>query len=459
MSQRRASAFLVFVPLLVLAVCLGAPSTAAAKEWESESHNVVLVIPDAPAPWEWLPFHPDYAKAGIIKGARRELTKLKNGKPGDGQGGLLHLVWKDAPKNVTLEQLAEDSSVREFLTKRFAGSEGGIEQETYSVVSGDLKEHPAIILRTEGEAPNLRGKKQKATGVLLVTMAKGKMYLVRMYAFPTEFDEEGISVDLDYMEGNCLELISTKEKAKRPDRPPANGGGEPKPGEPKEPEGKVEVFEDRNQRWRVTKPAKLKAEEVSEDDKKNDMVLRFGDTDAGGGYAIYFYAIPNSRLIDGVQAPPPDLSSWMSKHWWNNFTTNHPKGDIHTWKWPRKTKNGTFLTLPYMEEEKKRKGVITGRKKRPVEITPSEARKMGFIEKVKGKIGKKGKASEAMRGCLEGKRPRYPGQETLWRFAWRNREHSYRLIVTIYNKAYLKWGASIREMLESWEFGVKFPKK
>ena len=42
------------------------------------------------------------------KGVRRELTKLKNGKAGDGQGGMLHLFWKDAPKDVTLEQLAED---------------------------------------------------------------------------------------------------------------------------------------------------------------------------------------------------------------------------------------------------------------------------------------------------------------------------------------------------------------
>lgn len=448
--------------LLAVALVVHAPDPASAREWESESHNCVLIIPDDPAPWEWLPFSQDWSKAGIVRGAKRTLDKLKDGKPGDGQGGLLFLAIKDAPEDTTLEQLAEDKSVRDFMLKRFAGTEGDVESETTTVISGDLKEHPAIVLRTEGEAANLRGKKQKANGVLLLSLTKGKLYMVRMYAFPTEFDDEGVGVDLDYMEGSCLELISTKEKKGATKPPPANGGGEDgaKPDQPEEPAGEEKVYENRAQGWRVTKPAKIKAEEITDEDTKNDMVLRFGESDAGGGYAVYLYAIPNTRIVNGKPTPAPDLTNWISKQWWNNFTTNHPKGDIYTWKWPKKTKNGTFLTLPYMEVEKNRRGVVTGKKKRPIEIKPSDAiKKLKFAEKPKkNKIGKKGKGSEAVRGCLEGKRPRFPGQETVWRFAWRNKEHSYRLIISIYNKAYLKWGPSIREMLESFEFGVKFKK-
>ena len=70
-------------------------------------------------------------------------------------------------------------------------------------------------------------------------------------------------------------------------------------------------------------------------------------------------------------------------------------------------------------------------------------------------IGKQGKGGEAMRGCLEGNRPRL-GKETVFRYAWRSASHSYRLFVIFSRDGYKKYGQPIRETLESLEFVKKF---
>lgn len=439
--------------LLTTILVFRSPRIAIAADWESERHGCKLSILGAPAAWEWLPAHPDWGKAHIIRGARRKLGTLKNGKPGDGRGGLLHLAYRDAPKGMTLEQAAVDKDIRAFLLARFAGTAYGVESETITITSMDMGEHPAAVVRAEGEANNLIGKKGKASGVLVITVAKGKLYLLRMYGFPSEFDEEMIGFDLSAMEAECLQLLSTKEAP--PPRPAPSEQGQPQPAEDA---GEDEVLERRSQRWRLTRPSKIKQQALTEEDRAQDMALRFGDSDAVGAYAIYLYVIPNSRVVGGKRMSAPDLGSWMSMHWWNNFTATHPKGDIFTWKWPRKTSTGSFLTLPRMEDAGARRDVITGKQKRPVVIRASEAlRKMKFVEKPKQKkLGRGGKVTEAMRGCLEGRRLGIPGQETVFRFAWRDREHSYRLLVTVYGQAYVKWGSSIRALLESLECNVKF---
>jgi hypothetical protein len=463
MSSRR----LLPVPPLVFALLLAGlagrvPAPAQAGEWESLENNVVLIVPDDPSPWEWRPASPDWAKAGIIKGAIRTVDKLKSGKPAEGHGGLLHLAVRDAPKDKSLEDLAADKGIRDFLLARFGGTETDVEVEETTVISGDEKEHPAALVRAEGKAANLRGKVNPAQGVLILTVSKGKLYLLRMYAFPTEFDEEGLVVDIDYMEGNCLSLIKTKEKAVAKPPPdvkdPANGGGEPTP---EEEEGKEETLENVAQGWRIVKHKKLPMPEISEEEVKQDVVLKFEGSDASGGFSVYMYAIPHGRIIDGRPAPAPDLSKWMTYHWWNNFTTNHPKGGLYTYKWPRRTATGakTFLTLPDMEDEKAKLVVVEPDADRPIEVSVSDAlKKLKFVDKPKVKnIGKRFKGSEPMRGALEGKRPRYAGSSTVFRYAWRSgKGYSYRLFVSFYGMAYKKWGAAIRETLESLEFGIKF---
>jgi hypothetical protein len=130
---------------------------------------------------------------------------------------------------------------------------------------------------------------------------------------------------------------------------------------------------------------------------------------------------------------------------------------LATFKWPRKTKQPTFLTFPDIGDEDNRVIMIKAGKKRPVEVDASDMiKKLRAVEKPKrNNIGKRGKGIEAIRGIMQGNRPRY-GVETVARYGWRTSTHSYRLFVSLYGQAHKKWGVPIRETLESFEFGVKY---
>ena len=329
-------------------------------------------------------------------------------------------------------------------------------------------EHPAVVLRTKGKSNNLKGKEGDTEGILLATLARGKLIMMRLYAWPTQFDEEGLSVDINYMEGNALALITAKEKKKKkkgapPKKAPEKGEGDGD-GEP-EDEGEEETLEFRALRMRMVKHKKVTSEEISDDEKTDYLIFKAAGNDQMGGYNFYIYAPPNTQYIDGVKAPPPNLTKWIGPDWWQNFNNNHPKGELARWKWPKKpqTKGAkTFLTLPDMSVEKNRVVVFKADKKRPVEADASDMiKKFKFVEKVKkNNVGKKGKAGEAVRGVMSGKRPTgFPEPETMYRFAFRNREHSFRIFVGFYGKGYVKWGEALRLTLESIELGVKYKDK
>ena len=452
--------WLAFAATLAL---LMPPSAAVAKTWSSDEQNVILEIPEGANPWTWLSHNPAWGKAGIVKAAKRELVKLKGGKPAGGLGALMHLAVRDAEEGVSVEDLADDDDVREFLLKRFKGSEGDVESEVTTMGADGKFDHPALVLRTKGKANDLKAKEGACEGILLATIARGKLIMMRLYAWPSEYDEEGLSVDINYMESNALSLITAKEKKTKKAAPkkaaPEKGDGDDEPVD----EGEEEYLEFRAQRWTMTKHKKIKRLEITDEEKTDFLVFKAADSDRMGSYAFYIYGPPNTQYIDGVQAPPPNLMRWIGPSWWQNFDNNHPKGELATWKWPKKpqTKGAkTFLTLPYMEEEKNRKVIFKAGKKRPVEVDASDMiKKLGFAQKVKkNNIGPKGKGGEAVRGSMVGKRPAggFPGFETVYRFAFRNREHSYRIFVTFSGMAYKKWGEAIRLTLESIEFGKKF---
>jgi len=453
--------------VLVGAAAVLAPHAASAKDWDSEKDNVFVSIPESPAPWEWLDFTADWTKHGIVKGASRVLTRLKGSdKEPDGQGALMHLAVRDAPAGKTLEQVAADAEIRSFLLARFQGSEGDVQSEEVKVDSGsDPEGHPAIVLRATGKANNLKAKPGRlCTGYLLIALARGKLYLLRMYAFPAdEQDLDGLVYDLDFLEANCLRISNTKDEAAKEGPPKKDEGAEEKKddGAADEPERKDEVIENRAQRWRITIDKKLKPIEITDDERKDFLEIKCVDADQHGGYSFYVYAPPTIQYTDGVQGQPPDLVKWITSDWWADFVVNHPKGDLITYEWPRRpfTKGAkTFLTLPDFDDEKARRVVIADGKDRPIEVDAADMfKKLGFCEKVKDdQIGKKGKVSEAVRGIMSGRRPRLPGFETIVRFAWRGRAHSYRVFVSFWGEAHKKWGEALRNTLESWEFGLKF---
>ena len=99
---------------------------AVAKSWEGDEQNVMLEISEGGNPWDWLPFNSAWGKLGIIKGAKRELTKLKNGKPATGQGALMHLAVRDAPDGATIKKTiaapTANNAINALSTPRFSMS-------------------------------------------------------------------------------------------------------------------------------------------------------------------------------------------------------------------------------------------------------------------------------------------------------------------------------------------------
>ena len=438
------------IPAVILSL-LTAMAAAGDKIWESEKGNVVLRVPDeGSTSWAWLAYEPEWAQSGVVKGAIRTLRKLKSGAAASGEGAMLHLAIRDASADEKLSDLLAADDARRFFLRRFGPDPPTLEQEESTVGSGSSEDgHPCLILRAEGSAPNLRSKTAKCLGVLIATKFKDKLYLLRMYAFPTRFDEEGLSLDLDTLEVTALELINTKRD---PEPAPAERA------EAEDEKSEPETIEHREQGWCVTIPGKLERQELTETEDAENLALKIVHSDRGGGAMLYLYASPSVQYVNGVRARAPDIVSWITSDWWSNFTITHDKGDIFTYRWPKRPegKNPTFLTLPDLADEKGRIGVITGKRKRPVAISSSDATKMRFVERpTRRSLGKKGTGREARRGCLEGIRSS-GGKETVLRYAWRSSTHSYRLFVVFTDDGYRKYGSAIRKTLESFEFGIKF---
>ena len=123
----------------------------------------------------------------------------------------------EAEPDMTLQNAAKDSRYRSFFLGRFKGTEGEIESEEIKIGSEtDDEGHPALILRTKGRAANHKHKQADCTAYRLVTVARGKLYLLHMFAFPSDGDEEGLVNDLDFLEGSGLVLLNTKPLPKKP---------------------------------------------------------------------------------------------------------------------------------------------------------------------------------------------------------------------------------------------------
>lgn len=438
MPWMRKTPRLLLPALLALGLLLTLPPNESdAREWDSDEHNVLLVIPGEPNPWIWLKPTNSWGKQGIVQAASRYLDKLKTGEATTFHGGLLHLFKLPAPEGKTLAELCDDKEIRERLLGRFVDSP---EVEiTSTTLNDDL---PAKVMLVDGQARNKLGKPTRAHGRMLMTIARGQLYLLRMYAWHTEYDDEGIKVDLDYIEGEFM-IKNTKAEEVKPERPKE----EPEAGDgngPAEEEGKEEEIQLREHTLRLTKHAKLNQKEVTDD----TMILFFEDVDQRGWYQIILYATKNGRVIDGQKAPNEDIKKWMTETWYKNFSANHPDGELYTFRWPRRIKAPTFITLPDLSDEERKVAAKQG--KRPIDPKASDLMKrMKVVEKVKrNEIGDRYKVSEPYRGIMQGNRPR-AGKETVLRFAWRTAFFSFRLIVTVGGDAYEKWGDAIRTTLES----------
>ncbi len=444
----RASVLLLLTALFSIALLFGGQTTEA-RHWENVKLNCELEIPDS---WDWIKEQKDWAKQGIVKGARRALTELKGGKPADGEGALLHLAVRDAPEGdgespPVLADVARSDDVTKFLLARFQGSKPEIKfDDTGLVLKGDL---PAVVLEVEGKALNFKVKEREVKGIMVVTIAKKKLYLLRMFAFPTEFDEEGLKVDIDFTAYDGFDIISPTEDKRHEVDPKATGDAPEKPDDVDRVEEKLDFEEIK---LRMVKHAKLTQVEPLESEGE-DVIVKFEASDQYGSYTVRVIAIPLNRIINGVQATPPAIKPAVTTDWWNSFINQHPKGAIYSYKWPKKTRNRSMLTFPQIEIEKNKITVIKDGKKRPIDPKSSDIfKKLRFAEKAKNNyVGKGRKVSEAFRGVLHGNFPGQ-GQHYVAKFGFRTSYHTYRVYVGIWKDGYKNWGEAIRSTLESMEF-------
>lgn len=440
--------------LPLLAVLLLGAAPAAAEIRDNPELNFSLEIPPG---WTWDERKPAWEKDKIVEAARRVLDKLEGGKPAQGQGAQLHLSVLDAPTGATLETLAADDKQREFVTRLFAG-EGTppTVQVEETIVKGENGTAPAKRLVVKGTSFNLQGVEGPCRAQLLLTIARGKLYRLRLVAFHTEHDDAGLAYDLDAIDNNFqIPNVAEAKPKPEPGKPPE--GQEPghPPGEPGHPpeeqpaapegdEAEEKAIELKEVLLKYVKPKKLKSAEI--DAKKNpSMVIMIENNDRDGSCQIVLNAYENGKIVDGVQQGNQDIQKWITTSWYQWLTATLPAGELVTFAWPKNRNNATFLTLPLWDKQLM---VAETPKKRPADPNSGEIiKKLRMVEEAEGKLGEV-KPIQAFRGSIRGNRERVGPERTL-RFAWTTTKWTYMLSVVFGRDGLVKYGEPVQQLLGS----------
>ncbi len=404
---------------------------------------------EVPSEWVRAAANNSWGKLAIVAGATRELTKLDNGKNAKGEGAQVHLAISDLPEGKDLDALTEDEEVQAFLMSRFGDKRKWPEVDVTKTAYDEGL--PLHILVAQGTSPNLKGKKADTRAVMLLTAVQGKLFKLRMYAWPSEFDAEGLKTDLDLIEINFDIINKTEKEPGEGERPPPTDTEDEEP-EVLGDEGERVEMADPAMGWKLVKPVGIRSKPESEwKGTYKDAVAWFEANSNKGFYQIYLTIFKKGRVINGQQAPDVNLKDWITQKWWPVFTANHPEGPLYTFKWPAKR---PYLTLPDFADEKALIEVFENPKKRPAEADAADMiKKMKIVEKVRDKrmlrLGEE-KANEAYRGVMKGARPRV-GREIVLRYAWGTPTVSCELVISLARGAEEFYGDEIRELLESIE--------
>ncbi len=446
--MRKAKPFLPVAVGLTLALLLIPSPGSVARGDLIEDQDLNYEI-ETPPGWVRLPKNDTWDKYGIVVGAIRQLEKLKDGSPTKGEGAQLHLAITDLPEGKTLEDMGKDEEVRGFLMRRF-GDKAGTWPEVSMVCDKYDSGMEICILSADGKAANLTGKEAPVRAVLILSTAKKKLFKLRLYAWHTEFDAEGLKGDLDMIEMSfdIPDLRAEPEKEDPGQRPP----DEPEPEDaPEGDEGEEKTFEDEVVGWKIVKPVGIKSSDTYDKERYGDVVVWFEDNDQVGSYQFIFYIIKRGRQNPetGLAIPDNQLRDWGLDRWWPAFDKAHPTGPVRTWAWPRKSK--TFLAIPNWEKERVVFATPKKRPKKPGKVKASYlVKKMKVAEKAKGdKLGKE-KVIEGYRGVLGGNRER-SGKEVVIRYIWGTPRLTCFISISLSRGAPGKWGDKIQKMLESIE--------
>lgn len=434
--------------VLVIAALLCAVTAATAEILSSKTHNYSV---ETPTGWTRETPKPSWEKDGIVDGARRMLEKLYDGKPAKGQAAQMHLSVLAAPAGKTLAELAADPLQRELLMRIFGAPEQWPAVETEeTVIKGENGDAKALRLIAKGSSMNLQGDAGPCRALMLMTLVKKKFYRLRLVAWTTQHDDEGLGSDLDSIDINfqLLDVQEEKVKGPRPDAPDADGkgpdGAEDGPAEGDA--GEEKVVEDDLQGWRFVKPKKLATREIDKETYPY-VVSMLGANDRDGSVDITLSAYPNGLIVNGQQVPDQDIRKWMTTSWWQLLQANHPDGPLETFDWPPFRPTASFLTLPKFD--KPFMIAETPKKRDPEPSTGDIEKKFRMVESVKGKLGKE-KAGEAWRGVCKGNRPRV-GPEITLRYAWRTPKLTYMLNISLARDALPRYGPPVEQFLASFE--------
>lgn len=441
----------VLLPVLlaVLLPVLGgpwAPSPVSAEDIYSKEANFTVPLPVG---WTREAQKPAWDKDGIKAGGRRVLEKLDDGKPAQGQGAQLHVSVVPAPEGKSLADLAADPLQREFLMRYFGKEPAWPPVKVDETkVKGEVGEAPALVLRTEGTSLNLAGNEGRCIGVLLLCVAKKQLTRVRLLAWTTPKDDEGLRYEMDSIELEFM-LIDAQGDKPKPERPkdPDGAGGDPADEKLEGDAAEEKVVVQSIQGWRVKKPKKLHTSELDKA-KYQYTEAMFEANDTHGSCQVMISVYPNGLVIDGRQAPDQDIRKWMTLSWWQSLTAEMPEGRLETFPWARTKPNGTFLTLPDLE---KPEVVFETPKKRPLDMDAGDMfKKWKFVEEAKGMLGKQ-KVSEGYRGVVRGNVPRV-GPNIVLRYSFRTPKFTFMINVSIARDGAKRYAEPVRELLESLEF-------
>ncbi len=438
--------------LLLLSALLswGARPAAAEKVKEDVANNYVLSIPDS---WRWIDGGADWAKYGIRARGVRELEAFKRtgvGKP-EGQGGEVVVSILDAPAGKSLDEIAKDPQTVQFLMGRFGEDSTkwpAVESEKTTVPAEDGGEVPGILLSATGEARNLKAAlNKKSRGALVLLVVRKKLFRVRMYAWPSEWDDEGLKDEITEIELSLKVLVSKEEKEPTP-KPPASD----EPPGPDDPslqgdDGKEVPYGNDVQHWKIVKPAGIKVKEIDKDAQPNQM-LYFEDVakDGSASYQVFLNVFSLVTVDAAGGRHEGDMRQRIAGDWWKQFVASHPEGGVSTLDWVKKTKNRTFITIP--DDSEPLKTLVKSGEKRPPEMDYAALEDKRVIERIKNaKLGK-GDLADAYRGMLVGNRAR-TGRDIVMRFFFKTTTHAYEMTVTLTGDVLKAHGEKLQKLLES----------
>jgi len=196
-GRLHASVGLVLVLAILLAACgRDAPGTPAPLPWPAVTPRV-----DPPEGWAWEAPQDAWAEDGIVFGGVRRIAPTRPGLEGGGQGALFHVSVTMCPPNATVAEMAckpENFRTRELLLRRYRSDRGDRPWPDAWMRTAEDGSRVAV-LREEGGAPDLAGEQAPCRGVMTTRIHEGRLYRVRAYAWYTEYDEEGLLPDLEYV--------------------------------------------------------------------------------------------------------------------------------------------------------------------------------------------------------------------------------------------------------------------